>query len=209
VTDDARENTKQGLVSYSAVQDAPMLATRPTGSAPAAELPLIYQQQFAAACEEHIDRVWRQLRAMGVAEQHVDDATQEVFLIAYRKLGGFEGHARLGTWIYSIAYRVGCNYRRKVRREPQAELVEEQHAAGGPSPEQALESKRAAQLVQRFCDGLSEKLRDVFVLCLLEGQPALQVAELLRVSENTVYSRIRLVRAAFRKELSRLEVELP
>ena len=209
MTDGARENTKQGLVSYSAVQDASMSATRPQGSAPAAELPRIGRQQFAAACEDHIDRVWRQLRAMGVAERYVDDAAQEVFLIAYRKLAGFEGHARLGTWLYSIAYRVGCNYRRKARRESQAELIEGQHAANGPNPEQALESKRAAQIVQCFCDGLSEKLRDVFVLCLLEGQPAPEVAELLRVSENTVYSRIRLVRAAFRKELSHLEVELP
>jgi RNA polymerase sigma-70 factor (ECF subfamily) len=186
-----------------------MPATRPQGSAPAVPLSRIGKQEFAAACESHIDRVWRQLRAMGVAEQHADDATQEVFLIAYRKLTDFQGHARLGTWLYSIAYRVGCNYRRKARRESQVELIEGQHAGRDPSPEQALENKRAAHVVQCFCDGLSEKLRDVFVLCLLEGQPAPEVAELLRVSENTVYSRIRLVRAAFRKELLRLEVELP
>jgi RNA polymerase sigma-70 factor (ECF subfamily) len=209
VTDDDSENTKQGPVTNSALQDALTPAIRPQGSTPAGELPRVGRQQFAAACEVHIDRVWRQLRAMGVAEQYVDDATQEVFLIAYRKLDGFEGQSCLGTWLYSIAYRVGCNYRRKTRRDPSAELVEGHHVGGGPSPEQALENKRAAQFVQGFCDRLSEKLRDVFVLCLLEGQPAPAVAELLSVSENTVYSRIRLVRAAFRKELVRLEVELP
>lgn len=192
-----------------AFQDAALLATRSLGAGPAVETRRVSRREFAAACEEHLDRVWRQLRTMGVAERYLDDATQEVFLIAHRKLEGFEGQARLGTWIFAIAYRVGCNYRRRARREPLAELVEGQHEGHSPSPEQALEDKRAAEFVQRFCDGLSEKLRDVFVLCLLEGQPVTEVAKLLRVSENTLYSRVRLVRAAFRKELARLEMRSP
>ncbi len=199
----------QSLVSYSALQEPRVSATPQQGASPGAEVSRIGPREFAAFCAAHVDRVWRQLRAMGVAEPYAEDATQEVFLIAHRKLAGFQGQARLGTWLYSIAYRVGCNYRRRAHREPQAELHEGEHVGRGPSPEQALENKRAAEFVQGFCDGLSEKLRDVFVLCLLEGQPVPNVADLLGISENTVYSRIRLVRAAFRKELSRQEVELP
>lgn len=162
-------------------------------------------EEFAAACGVHLNQVWRQLRAMGVADRYLDDATQEVFLVAFRKLGSFDGHAKVGTWLYAIAYRVGCNYRRMAQREPRVELVESDYASMQPSPEQSLAHKRAAEIVQRFCDGLSEKLRDVFVLCLLEGQPASDVAELLGLSENTIYSRIRLVREALRKELLRQE----
>lgn len=161
------------------------------------------QEQFAAECNLYLDQVWRQLRAMGVADRYLEDATQEVFLIAHRKVVGFEGRARFGTWLYAIAHRVGCNFRRKAKRDAQTEPFAVQHESDERNPEQVLVNKQAAELVQSFCNNLSEKLRDVFVLCLLEGQPAGEVAALLRVPENTIYSRVRLVREAFKKELAR------
>jgi RNA polymerase sigma-70 factor (ECF subfamily) len=154
-----------------------------------------------------MDQVWRQLRAMGVHVDWLDDATQEVFLIAFRKRESFDGQAKLSTWLYAITYRVGCNYRRKARRESGDELLEGAHASQQLNPEQSLAERRAAAMVQRFCDRLSKKLRDVFVLCLLEGLPARDVAELLGTTENTVYSRVRLVREAFRIELQRQETD--
>jgi RNA polymerase sigma-70 factor (ECF subfamily) len=164
---------------------------------------VVSRQAFEAACSEHLAQVWRQLRTMGVAPSYLDDATQEVFLTAHRKWDSFEGRSQVSTWLYAIAYRVGCNYRRAARREF-SELPEELPSRYG-NPEQSLAERRSAQFVERFCAGLSEKLRDVFVLCLLEGQPANEVAALLGVPGNTVYSRLRLVREAFRQELARLE----
>lgn len=172
----------------------------------AAETELGTSAAFAAACEKYLDQVWRQLRAMGVLAAHLDDATQEVFLVAHRKFPAFEGRAQVSTWLYAIAYRVGCNFRRRARRETVSELDEGEHRAQGGDPEQSLRDKRAAALVERFCAGLSEKLRDVFVLVLLEGQSASDVAQILGVPENTVYSRVRIVRAAFRRMLEESEL---
>lgn len=159
--------------------------------------------EFAAACERHLDQVWRQLRAMGVPLRWVDDATQDVFLIAHAKFPSFEYRSQLATWLYAITHRVGCNYRRRASREPRLPLEETHHDADTRDPEVSLIDKRSAEFVQRFSDGLSEKLRDVFVLCLLEGQSAAVAASLLNVPENTIYSRIRLVREAFQKALAR------
>jgi RNA polymerase sigma-70 factor (ECF subfamily) len=190
-------------VSSSAFQNPAALPLGAAALAAQADVQAPTAEEFAAACAVHLDQVWRQLRAMGVAERYLDDATQEVFLVAFHKLGNFDGRAKLGTWLYAIAYRVGCNYRRRAGRERATELVETEHASVFPGPEQSLAERQAAHLVQRFCDGLSEKLRDVFVLCLLEGQPAGEVAQLLGLSENTVYSRIRLAREALQRELER------
>lgn len=195
-------NTNGSSVTTPALQDE--LAGHTPGSSsvqPPDESPMS-RAEFAAACSLHLDQVWRQLRAMGVAERYLDDATQEVFLIAFRKLGSFEGRAKLSTWLYAIAYRVGCNYRRRARRDAKVDSIEVEHEGDGRDPEQSLLEKQAAHLVQRFCDGLSTKLRDVFVLCILEGRPVPGVADLLGLPENTVHSRIRLVREAFRNELA-------
>ena len=189
----------------------PLPRSKPSVSEAAAEPPIDpdheRRQSFQLACEIHLDQVWRQLRAMGVPFDYLDDATQEVFLIAFGKLTSFDGEAKLSTWLYAITYRVGCNYRRRARRESVDELLEGSHASQLLNPEQSLAERRAAAMVQRFCDRLSKKLRDVFVLCLLEGQPARDVAELLGTTENTIYSRIRLAREAFRIELERQETE--
>lgn len=158
--------------------------------------------EFSSSYAIHLNQVFRQLRAMGVPERYLDDATQEVFLIAQRKLDEFEHRAQMSTWLYAIAYRVGSNFRRKAHRDPIQELVETDHESAIHNPERALMDKRAAAFVQKFCDELSEKLRDVFVLCLLEERPAAEVASILEITENTVYSRVRLVREAFRKSLA-------
>lgn len=190
-----REFPRAGAVAVGPAPDQP-------ADIPSEPHPPVFDEKFSSGCVEHLDQIWRQLRAMGVAERYLDDATQEVFLTAHRKYSSFEGRATLGTWFHAIAYRVGCNYRRKAQRDPPTAADESKQAGMSPDPEQALATKQTAVFVQKFCDSLSEKLRDVFVLCLLEGWPAGEVAELLAVPENTVYSRIRLAREAFRIELA-------
>jgi RNA polymerase sigma-70 factor (ECF subfamily) len=140
---------------------------------------------------------------MGVPLRAVDDATQDVFLIAHSKFASFEHRAQPRTWLYAIAYRVGCNYRRSAARGPELGLDELQHDSATPNPEVSLIDKQSAEFALQFAGTLSEKLRDVFVLCFLEEQRVPEVAALLNVPENTVYSRIRLVRAAFHEALAR------
>jgi RNA polymerase sigma-70 factor (ECF subfamily) len=131
-----------------------------------------------------------------------------VFLIAHKKWNLFEGRAQVSTWLYAIAYRVGCNYRRKAKRDQENEELDLEHEAAGPDPERSLLNKQAGSLVQEFCDSLSEKLRDVFVLCLIEERSVSEVADLLGAPPNTIYSRIRLVREAFRLKIEQSEAQL-
>lgn len=160
---------------------------------------------FVRVFDEHLDRVWRALGAMGVPPHQVEDAAQEVFLIVHDKLASFEGRSKLSTWIYAITYRVGANYRNKARRQPKHLGLEAIEDSLGGDPEQNVASQEAARVVDAFSRTLDEGMRDVFVLCLLEEQPAVEVAELLGLSPNTVYSRVRLLRHGLRTWLHRAE----
>lgn len=164
---------------------------------------------FARVFDEHLDRVWRALHAMGVPAHQVEDAAQEVFLIVHDKLPTFEGRSKLSTWIYAITHRVGANYRNKQRRRPQHCSLDVSEPAPGGSPEQQASEREAARVVEEFASSLEDGMRDVFVLCLLEEQPAVDVAQLLGLSPNTVYSRMRLLRHGLRAWLERADEVKP
>jgi len=156
---------------------------------------------FPALFHECFPLVWRLLRTLGVREPWLDDAAQEVFVIAYQKLPTFDGQVRVTTWVHAIAYRVAANVRRRqVRDERAIELTDEQ-ATSGRTPEHDALTSESGRFVQAFCDGLSDAMRDVFVLCFLEEWGQTEVAALLDVSPNTVASRVRLLRRAYRLAL--------
>lgn len=162
---------------------------------------------FREIFDLHADLVWRTLRRLGVPEASVDDALQDVFLVVHQKVASFEGRAQLSTWIYSVAYRVAQNYRRKALKHRHEE-VEESFASASPDPAAVLAEGQAARFVQSFCNGLDENQRDAFVLCVLEGRSAPEVVELLGVKLNTVYSRARSTRAQFRTALLELKSQV-
>jgi RNA polymerase sigma-70 factor (ECF subfamily) len=167
----------------------------PTGAEPLPDLATLFRT--------HFDFVWRVARSLGVPASGVDDAVQDVFLTVHRRLSEFEGRASMRTWIYAITYRTAQNHRRRSQRQRFDELLEEP-LAEGPGPAEQLDSARAGQFVMQFLEGVSAEKRDVFVLCVLEELSAPEVAEILGVKLNTVYSRLRLARADFRAALERV-----
>lgn len=158
---------------------------------------------FADVFRQHFDFVWRTLRSLGVPESGVDDAVQDVFISVHRRLPEFEGRSALKTWIYSIAYHTAQNHRRSARRRETLPL-EPDLVSGEPGPGEFAAGAQAGRFVLRFLDQLAPERRDVFVLCVLEELSAPDVAEILHVNVNTVYSRLRLARQQFRTALDGL-----
>jgi len=173
-------------------------ALAPQAQEAAAEQP---SSTFPAIFHECFPLVWRLLRTLGVYEPWLDDAAQEVFVIVYQKLPEFDGRVRITTWVHAIAYRVAANVRRRQGRERLKVELSDRDAPSLRTPEHEALSGESARFVQAFCAGLSEPMRDVFVLCFLEEWGQSEVAALLGVSPNTVSSRVRLLRSAYRVAL--------
>jgi RNA polymerase sigma-70 factor (ECF subfamily) len=163
---------------------------------------------FDEVYEAHFDFVWRSLRLLGVPAEAVEDATQDSFSVVSRQLASFEGRSALRTWLFAILQRVAANHRRTARRklhrlEPLAEGI----PAPGPTAHARAEAAETIDLIQSFCDSLDLERRAVFVLALLEELPAPEVAQVLEIPINTVYSRVRSLREGLRRALERREVE--
>ena len=66
---------------------------------------------------------------------------------------------------------------------------------------------QAAEQVQSVLEELDDEKRAVFILAELEQLPAAEMAQALGLPINTVYSRLRLARAAFEAGLRRLKAK--
>lgn len=162
---------------------------------------------FEALYDSTADLVFRVLGNMGVREDELDDALQDVFLVAHRRLDSFRGEARPSTWVTGIAVKVAHDYRRRRARkpseplEPHAEMLEEP----SPGPDAHLMRHDGLRAVQGFLSQLSPTLVEVFVLSELEQQSGPEIAEALAVPLNTIYSRLRLARGQFERFVEKLD----
>jgi RNA polymerase sigma-70 factor, ECF subfamily len=153
--------------------------------------------------------VWRALRRFGVPEATADDAAQEVFIIASRKLSTIEpGKER--QFLHAVALRVAANARRarNVRPESAESPTIERALASAPSPEALLDRKQARELLDAVMDEMTEELRTAFVLFELEGYSGPEVAEMLEIPLGTATSRLRRARESFRASVTKIRRSL-
>jgi RNA polymerase sigma-70 factor (ECF subfamily) len=151
---------------------------------------------------EHFKSVWRLLRRLGVAVAQLDDAAQDVFLVVHRKLAGFDARAPLRSWVFAIAVRVASDYRRRALRG-RTEALDDAIADGSPSPARLRELQEAVEQLHEILAELDDKKRTVFVLSELEQLSAPEIASVLGVKLNTVYSRLRSAKKSFEASLFR------
>jgi RNA polymerase sigma-70 factor (ECF subfamily) len=150
--------------------------------------------EFSAAYREHVDFVWRVLARRGVPASELEDATQEVFVVAHRRWGAWDSQAPMRAWLYGVACRVASTHHRGRRRQQRKHdnLVAR---PAEPGPDTWLEDRdRLAALAQAIAD-LEPEQRETFVLAEVESLTVPEIAEMLGCNINTIYSRLRRARA--------------
>src|SRR5687767_14923367 len=75
-------------------------------------------RDFRGVYLAHYGFVWHALHRFGTAPVALDDAVQDVFVVAYRRRADYRGPSPK-LWLYGIARRVASNYRRAHRRRTQ------------------------------------------------------------------------------------------
>jgi RNA polymerase sigma-70 factor (ECF subfamily) len=129
----------------------------------------------------------------------VEEATQDVFVQAWRNLGRFRGDAQLFTWLYRIAVNEALMRRR--RKRPDVQELDERVPAP-PDPEPGLQD-----LLVRELTALPFEYRAAVVLRDVEGLTNAEVAEALGVSVAAAKSRVHRGRMQIRDALARWETD--
>ncbi|MET0624253.1 MAG: sigma-70 family RNA polymerase sigma factor [Pyrinomonadaceae bacterium] len=134
-----------------------------------------------------------------------EDITQEVFVLLFRKVGGFRGEANFTTWLHRLTVnQVLMRFRRtKSRREDSLEDDEGQPR----EPAVGTAAPRSAQLVDRIAlesaiAQLPPGYRAAFILHDVEGYDHEEVARLLGCAVGTSKSQLHKARTKLRKILA-------
>jgi RNA polymerase sigma-70 factor (ECF subfamily) len=173
-----------------------------TGSVPRC-LPAGARSRLDGMVRAHLDGLWRFLRRLGLRDDEVDDALQEVIVIAATRLEDIRRESEQ-SFLFGTAYRVASGWRRKHarRREvPDDELGE----LPDPSlhPDEMSDRARARALLDRLLNGMPIELRAVLVLYEIEEHTMAEIAALLDLPAGTVASRLRRARADFEARVER------
>jgi RNA polymerase sigma-70 factor (ECF subfamily) len=136
----------------------------------------------------------------------MDDVVQEVFIVIHARLHTVQCPETLRSWIYGVVRRTASGYHRarRVKDASAAALAVEPTAQLLPrTPLDLVEQNAQVKLLFSLLEELDEPKREVFLMVELDDLTVPEIAEILEIPLNTVYSRLRAARQAFEEALAR------
>lgn len=156
--------------------------------------------------------------ARSIAANHADDAVQEAWIAAHGAIARFEGRAGIKTWLVRITINASYNHLRAHRREVSLEGLGSEHdplanafVSGEPfgmhwtvqfqrwtddSPQALLEAHVLQECLEHHMADLPEGQRMALTLRDIEGLPADEICNTLRITPSNF--RVLLHRARMR-----------
>ena len=152
---------------------------------------------FAELMEAYRAPVWSYLARCGVNLQLREDLFQDIFLKIHQSAPSYRASWPLRPWVFTIAANTLRNHVRDRKRHRQIFTAHEE-LPEPVDPKPGLDEIATGVQMQAWLDRAIGQLpfsqREVLVLVTLESLPLKEVAAILKVSQNTVKTRLRRAR---------------
>jgi RNA polymerase sigma factor (sigma-70 family) len=167
---------------------------------------------FEPLMRRHNRRLFRLARATLRNDAEAEDALQEAYFTAYRRLHQYRGEAALETWLSRVVLNECLARRRRAtRRENVApifspadqESLDQMAESTLERPDEAAVRAEMRSVLERRIDALPEPFRVVFVLRCVEDLTVEETAACLGLPEATVRTRHFRARSLLRESLAR------
>ncbi|MFT6267345.1 MAG: RNA polymerase sigma-70 factor (ECF subfamily) [Alphaproteobacteria bacterium] len=139
------------------------------------------KEAFRALYQMHLSKVYGLCCRLCCDRSQAEDATQEVFIQVWQKIGNFKGDSKFSTWLHSVAANVTISYVRKQKGWWQKMMNIEESNVQEPVSEASI----ADTDIEKWILRLPERARWVFVLHAIEGYRHDQVADMLGIAVGT------------------------
>jgi len=144
--------------------------------------------------ENYKDMIYNVCYRMLNNKQDAEDATQDVFVKAFRSVHKFRGNAKISTWLYQIAVNTSLNYTRRKKLVAWLSLDflmgKEEYLLDNSQvrPDLELEKNESEALVQQAIHSLPPRQRTAVILQRYEGFSYKEIAEVMKTSLSAVES---------------------
>jgi RNA polymerase sigma-70 factor (ECF subfamily) len=190
-------------------------STAPDDAALVAGLARGDHASFETLMRRYNARLFRVARAVLRDDAEAEDALQEAYLDAYRRIDSFHGESALATWLTRLVINRALMRLRRHRRDRivvpfaaafdgnervmEAEMADPQ----AEPPGAAIWRAEVRQIIERRLDELPVAFRTVFVLRDVEDLSVEETAACLSIPAATVRTRLFRARALLREALAR------
>jgi len=155
------------------------------------------------------------LAAVAIVKNDADaeEVAQEAILKAFKALGRFRQEAKFSTWLIQIAINEAKMRLRKDRRHLYESIDQGQQSDEGDYipkdfadwreiPSQALERRELRDALAKALESLPEKYREILILRDVNHLSITETAQILRLSEANVKTRLSRARLQMRDALA-------
>ena len=153
---------------------------------------------FELLVEAQIPRLRRFARSFAHNDADADDLAQEALIKVYRSLRSYRFESAFTTWLYRVIKNCFMDARRAAdSRERAVESLAERapEHVPVPRPDEIVLDAEARQELWNAIAQVTPDFRTVLVLCDVEGLGIGEVAEIEKIPEGTVKSRLHRGRA--------------
>jgi RNA polymerase sigma-70 factor (ECF subfamily) len=165
-------------------------------------------EAFGVLVDRFREPVFRAALAATGSPAEAEDAAQDAFVAAFRRLDRFRGESSFKTWLLTIVWNKALDRRRAMRRAFLPLEREDGAATDPPSPERPADAMLVAtsahRAAKRLIAGLPPKLRDPLLLAAAGEHSYTEMAAMLDVPVGTLKWRISEARRIVRDKLQRL-----
>jgi RNA polymerase sigma factor (sigma-70 family) len=130
-----------------------------------------------------------------------EDAFQATFLVLMRKAPSLDRDKPLGSWLYTVAYRLALRARANAARRKRCE--EQAARIRPPADDMTPRPNDLIVVLEEELQRLPERHRVALVLCYLDGKTNNQAAEILGCPQGSMAARLARARERLRESLAR------
>jgi RNA polymerase sigma-70 factor, ECF subfamily len=171
---------------------------------------------WAELVKVHHRRIYSLCYRFTGSAHDAEDLTQDVFIRVYGNLSSFDlARGSFQTWITTLARNLLVDHFRRTKQQRVTDSMDagwdeseelpmaDRLAAAGPSQHDRAAQKEIARMVQEALTRISPELREAVILRDLQDMDYKEIAQVLRIPEGTVKSRISRGRAELARLLER------
>jgi RNA polymerase sigma-70 factor, ECF subfamily len=173
------------------------------------------EEAFETMVRQYGGRMLATARRLLSNEHDAKDVVQQAFVSVFKSIAGFNGEARLSTWLHRIVVNAALAQMRYRRRRPELPIDdllprfdEEGRWAGDVASqngvrENVTDGRETQEMVRRCIDRLPEAYRSVLVLRDIEELNTAEAAKMLALTPNAAKIRLHRARQALKTLIER------